>query len=160
MTWKVTIPASKFRALKLKQREDAFKKVCASFGLHFDQPPYAVMFEDFARPGFPVQILTPSPEWWAMALHGHILPPVEVYWALAEDEATDGWLRHSRGFLLHQSEPVGPMTPEEAMLSIIKKDVPRYVWDRPGANRPHFKIVPREMIPTDRTHRNAWRLAA
>ena len=44
--------------------------------------------------------LVPDPNWMACALQGGILPPVEVYWELAKDEAQPDFKKHTRGYLL------------------------------------------------------------
>jgi hypothetical protein len=46
----------------------------------------------------------------ACALQGGILPPVWVYHELAKDEAQPDFKKHTRGYLLHQTEPVEAMT--------------------------------------------------
>ena len=52
---------------------------------------------------------------------------------------------------------IGKLTEEEAMEYLIMKDIPRRVWGKKH-NRPMFKIVRTEQVPTDRLFRNAWRL--
>jgi len=128
--------------------------------LHKDlpQPNYAILWEDPDDLDAPDKITVPSPAWLAMAMHGGILPPVEVYWALAEDEAKPGFQRHTRGYLLHDTPPVGPMTEEEAMEYLVMKDIPPRVWRDYRGNRTILKIVRRDQIPTDRSNRNAWRM--
>lgn len=138
--------------LKLWEREALFK----AHHPEQEQPPYAVLWEDPDDPDAPAKVTIPSPTWWAMALHGGILPPVEVYWALAEDEAQPGFTRHTRGHLLHETPPMRAMTPEEAMEYLIMKDIPPRVWRDYKGNRTILKIVPRNLIPTDREMRNAW----
>ena len=141
--------------LKLYEREAVFKE------LHKDlpQPNYAILWEDPADPEAPAKVTVPSPTWLAMAMHGGILPPVWVYWELAKDEASEGFTRHTRGYLLHETEPVGPMTEEEAMEYLAQKDIPPSVWRDYTGNRTILKIVPRHLIPTDRSYRNAWQIA-
>lgn len=139
---------------KLWERELIFKDQ------HKDLPQsnYAVLWEDPAEPEAPMKVTRPSPAWLAMALHGGILPPVEVYHRLAEDEAQEGFTRHTQGHLLHETPPVGPMTEEEAMEYLVMKDVPPRVWRDYKGNRSILRIVPVELVPTDRTHRNAWKI--
>ena len=50
------------------------------------------------------------------------------------------------------------LTEEEAMEYLVKKDLPPRVWRDYRGNRTILKIVPRALIPTDRSNRNAWRL--
>lgn len=144
---------------KLADREALFQHIVSAAGHGFEQPPYAILWEDPADPDAPCKITVPSPAWWAMALHGGILPPVQVYWELREDEAQPGFTRHTRGYLLHKTQPVPAMTEEEAMEYLVMKDVPPAVWRDYKGNRTILKIVPRDTIPTDRTYRNAWRIS-
>jgi hypothetical protein len=117
------------------------------------EPRYRVVFEDPAEPEAPCAVLVPAPEWLACALAGGILPPIETY--LADQETPDGAPK------LHPyAGPIGPMTEEEAMEYLVMKDLPRRVWADRTANAPRFRIVPKELVPSDRTYRNAWRLAA
>ena len=51
------------------------------------QTDYRIVWEDPEEPDAPAKVTVPDPNWLACALQGGILPPVEVYWALAEDEA-------------------------------------------------------------------------
>lgn len=122
------------------------------------EPQYAIIWEDPEDLDAPMAVTVPAPAWLAMAMHGGILPPVEVYWALAEDEAQPGFKRHTRGHLLHETPPVGAMTEEGAMEYLVMKDVPPRVWRDYQGNRVILKIVRREMIPTDRNYRNAWKI--
>ena len=52
------------------------------------------------------------------------------------------------------------MTQEEAMELLLQKDVPERVWNDNTSNSPRYKICKKEMIPSNREYRNAWRLAA
>lgn len=139
---------------KLWERELIFKE------LHKDlpDPQYAIIWEDPHEPDEPMKVTIPSPTWLAMAMHGGILPPVEVYWELKKDEAQPGFRRHTRGHLLHDTLPVPAMTEEEAMEYLIQKDIPPHVWYSYSGNRQIIKIVRRDMVPTNREYRNAWRI--
>lgn len=119
------------------------------------QPDYAIVWEDPETPEEPVHVTVPSPEWMAMARYGGLLPPVEVYHEIEDTLTADG--KVTKGHLLHDTDPVGPMTQEEAIEYILMKDVPRRVWQQ-SHNRQMFYIVPRSAVPTNRTFRNAWRL--
>lgn len=126
---------------------------------------YRIIYEDPDRPEDPVKILVPSPNWLQEAMAGN-LPPIWVYWQLQDDEQlalAEG--RHKEfahdpeKLMLQYTAPrVGPLTEEEAMEYLVMKDVPRHIWSR-EYNRPMFKIVRTEEIPSDRTFRNAWRIA-
>lgn len=115
------------------------------------EPSYCIVWEDSADPDAPVKITHPAPRWLAMALAGGFLPSVDTY--LRDAERADGEPKEHP-----YAPPIGPMTEVEAMEYLLMKDVPFRVWREPS-NRPRFAIVPRSSIPTDRTHRNAWRMA-
>ena len=121
-------------------------------------PQFAILWEDPDAPDNPACVTIPSSEWLAMAMHGGILPPVEVYWALAEDEAQPDFKQHTRGHLLHETQPVQAMTEEEAMEYLVKMVLPTRVWKTYTGNRTILKIVPRSLIPADRAYRNAWNI--
>jgi len=156
--WKHNIVGVDWSSLKLWEREQVFQQVVKDAGEDFDQPPYAILWEDPDDLDAPMKVTIPAPAWWAMALHGGILPPVEVYHELAHDEAQPGFTRHTRGHLLHETGPVGPMTEEEAMEYLVKKDVPQRVWKGYKGNRTIMKIVPRHLVPKGREYRNAWKI--
>ena len=156
--WKHTITGVDFSQYKLWEREQIFSHVCNENGVTCEQPKYAICWEDPANPDEPMKVTTPSPTWLAMAMHGGILPPVEVYWELKKDEAQPGFTRHTRGYLLHDTPPIPAMTEEEAMEYLIMKDIPPHVWHGYKGNRQIIKIVPRSMIPNDRSFRNSWRI--
>jgi len=115
------------------------------------QSRYRVVFEDPAEPDAPAKVLVPDPNWLAAALHGGVLPPVDTY--LRDQNVPDGEPKEHP-----YAAPIGPMTEEEALEYLIQKDIPRRVWDDPMANAPRFAIVPVETIPSERTHRMAWRI--
>ena len=50
------------------------------------------------------------------------------------------------------------MTEEEAIEYLIMKDISPAVWRDYKGNRSVLKIVPVEMIPSDRSFRNAWKI--
>jgi hypothetical protein len=104
-------------------------------------------------------VLVPDPNWMACALQGGILPPVEVYWALAEDEAKPDFKRHTRGYLLHNTKPLDAMTEEQAIEYLIMKDVPQHVWrDYQKANRPKLVICKTNQLPKTREWRDSWKI--
>lgn len=127
---------------------------------------YRVIFEDPDQPEAPAMVLAPSDEWMEMAMAGG-LPPIWVYWQLQQDEEqaiAEG--RHEtfehdpeKLALQYTAPRIGPLTEEEAIEYLIMKDIPRRVWGKEH-NRPMFKIVTKDQVPTDRQFRNAWRLAA
>jgi len=122
------------------------------------QSKYRVVFEDSIDSC--VRILTPDPNFMSAAMNGGILPPVWVYWELAKDEAQPDFKKHTRGYLLHETEPVSSMTEEEAIEYLIKKDVPQHVWQNWNkGNRPTMIICLKEQLPKTREWRNAWRIS-
>ena len=131
------------------------------------QSKYRVVFEDPNTPEEPIKILSPDPNWLAAALKGNILPPIEAY--LQDKKVEAEWTRDNPGeeFSWKKAggathpyvEPTGPMTEEEAIEYLIQKDIPTHIWAH-KYNRPMLKIVPVELVPTDRSYRNAWKLAA
>lgn len=158
--WEHTIEGVDWSKLKLIEREELFQSICHQYHLTMEQPPYVILWEDPKDLDAPVKITVPSPAWWAMALHGGILPPVEVYWALQHDEAQPDFTRHTRGHLLHDTPPMRAMTEEEAMHYLVMKDLPPAVWRDYKGNRDILRIAPRSCVPVDRTYRDAWRLAS
>jgi len=136
--------------LKLWQRELVLKER----KLPPVEPQYCIVWEDPDDMDAPVHITTPSPQWLAMALHGNVLPPVEVYPLPVNDKGSV-----IEGHALHD-DVIEAMTEEEAMEYLLQKDVPASVWSAPKGNARRFVICKRAMIPTDRNHRNAWALAA
>ena len=118
---------------------------------------YCVVYED--NPDEPAKILHPDPNWMACALQGGILPPVSSYWELKKDEAQPDFVKHTRGYLLHNTKPVESMTEEQAIEYLIMKDIPERVWkDYEQANRKRLLIVKKEQLPSHRTWRNAWKI--
>ena len=71
----------------------------AKENLEMIQTDYRVVWEDPQEPDAPAKITVPDPNWMACAVQGGILPPVEVYWELAEDEAKPDFEKHTRGYL-------------------------------------------------------------
>lgn len=143
-----------YNEYRLWERELIFKQL----NKDLPEPKYAIVWEDPSEPDEPLRITVPSPTWLAMALHGDILPPVEVYWELKKDEAKPDFKYHTKGYLLHDTPPIPAMTEEQAMEYLIQKDIPPHVWYGYNGNRKIIKIVPRNLIPTNREFRNAWRI--
>jgi len=118
------------------------------------QSRYRVAYEDDMDGT--AKILVPDPNWMAAALHGGILPPVERYHDEPRDEVgtfigpQDYWSSY---------DAISAMTEEEAIEYLIRKDVPRHVWQTERANRLRFAICTIEQLPATREWRNAWRLA-
>ena len=85
---------------------------------------YCIVWEDPDNLDEPAKVTHPDPNWMACALNGGILPPVWVYWELKKDEAKPDFVKHTRGYLLHNTEPVKAMTEEEAIaIAQVFKDL-------------------------------------
>ena len=135
-----------------------FSNKQAKENLEAHQSDYRVVYEDSLDEA--AKILVPDPNWMACALQGGILPPVEVYWELAKDEAEPDFKKHTRGYLLHESKPVDAMTEEQAIEYLIMKDCPQSVWKSwDEGNRPKMVICKKEQLPATREWRNAWRIS-
>ena len=115
------------------------------------QSKYRVLFEDPATPDEPAKVLVPDPNWMAAALEGNILPTIDTY--LRDRDVPDGQPKEHP-----YAAPIGAMTEEEAIEYLIQKDIPPQVWRDYQGNRSVLKIVPVELIPSDRSFRNAWKI--
>ena len=115
------------------------------------QSKYRVLFEDPSQPDAPAAVLVPDPNWMAAALEGGVLPPIDTY--LRDQNVPDGQPKEHP-----YAEPIGAMTEEEAIEYLIMKDIPPQVWRDYQGNRCILKIVPVELIPSDRSFRNAWKV--
>jgi len=115
------------------------------------QSKYRVVFEDPAAPDEPAKVLVPDPNWLACALEGNILPPIDTY--QRDRLVPDGQPKEHP-----YAEPIGRMTEEEAIEYLIMKDIDPVVWQEYRGNRTILKIVPVELVPSDRSFRNAWKI--
>ena len=115
------------------------------------QSKYRVLFEDPAAPDEPAKVLVPDPNWMACALEGDILPPIETY--QRDRDVPDGEPKEHP-----YAAPIPAMTEEEAIEYLIMKDIPPNVWRDYEGNRCIMRIVPVELIPSDRSFRNAWKI--
>jgi len=115
------------------------------------QSKYRVLFEDPATPDEPAKVLVPDPNWMACALAGGILPPIDTY--QRDRDVPDGQPKEHP-----YAEPIDAMTEEEAIEYLVMKDIDPAVWRDYQGNRTILKIVPVELIPSDRSFRNAWRV--
>ena len=115
------------------------------------QSKYRVLFEDPATPDEPAKVLVPDPNWMACALEGNILPPIDTY--QRDRLVPDGEPKEHP-----YAEPIGAMTEEEAIEYLVMKDIDPAVWRDYQGNRTIMKIVPVELVPSDRSFRNAWKI--
>jgi hypothetical protein len=115
------------------------------------QSQYRVLFENPAEPDAPAAVLVPDPNWMAAALAGGVLPPIDTY--LRDRDVPDGQSKEHPF-----AEPIGAMSEEEAIEYLIQKDISPQIWRDYKGNRCIMKIVPVELIPTDRSFRNAWKI--
>ena len=122
------------------------------------QTDYRVVYEDSVDEC--AKILVPDLNWMACARAGRILPPVWVYWELAKDEAQPDFKKHTRGYLLHQTEPMPAMTEEEAIEYLIQQILPQRIWQNwNSGNKPKMVICKKQQLPQTREWRNAWRIS-
>jgi hypothetical protein len=115
------------------------------------QSKYRVLFEDPATPDEPAKVLVPDPNFMAAALAGNVLPPIDTY--QRDRLVPDGQPKEHP-----YAAPIGAMSEEEAVEYLVMKDIDPAVWRDYQGNRTIMKIVPVEMIPSDRSFRNAWRI--
>jgi hypothetical protein len=115
------------------------------------QSQYRVLFENPEDLDAPASVLVPDPNWMAAALAGGVLPSIDTY--QRDQGVADGQPKEHP-----YAEPIGPMTEEEAIEYLVMKDVPPQVWRDYKGNRCIMKIVPVELIPSDRSFRNAWKI--
>jgi len=115
------------------------------------QSKYRVLFEDPATPDEPAKVLVPDPNFMAAALAGNVLPSIDTY--QRDRLVPDGQPKEHP-----YAEPIGAMSEEEAIEYLVQKDIDPAVWRDYQGNRTIMKIVPVEMIPADRSFRNAWRI--
>ena len=115
------------------------------------QSKYRVLFEDPATPDEPAKVLVPDPNFMAAALAGNVLPPIDTY--QRDRLVPDGQPKEHP-----YAEPVGAMTEEEAIEYLVMKDISPSIWRDYNGNRTIMKIVPVELIPSDRSFRNAWKI--
>ena len=115
------------------------------------QSKYRVLFENPGDLDTPAAVLAPDPNWMAAALDGNVLPPIDTY--LRDRNVPDGEPKEHP-----YAEPIDAMTEEEALEYLVMKDISPSIWRDYIGNRTILKIVPVELIPTDRTFRNSWRI--
>jgi len=115
------------------------------------QSKYRVLFENPAEPEAPAAVLVPDPNWLAAALAGDVLPPIDTY--LRDQNVPDGEPKEHP-----YAKPVGAMTEEQAIEYLVMKDISPSIWRDYKGNRTIMKIVPVELIPSDRSFRNAWKI--
>jgi hypothetical protein len=115
------------------------------------QSKYRVLFENPNDLDAPAAVLVPDPNWMAAALEGNVLPPIDTY--LRDQNVPDGEPKEHP-----YAEPIDAMTEEEALEYLVMKDISPSIWRDYIGNRTIMKIVPVELIPTDRTFRNSWRI--
>lgn len=136
-----------------------FDRLCwAKENLEPVQTDYRVVYEDSVDEC--AKVLIADPNWLSCALQGGILPPVWVYHELAKDEAQPDFKKHTRGYLLHQTEPIGPLTEEQALEYLIQKDISPSIWQTwDEGNKPKMVICTKQQLPSTREWRNAWQIS-
>lgn len=136
-----------WRGTKLIERVDWAKQ-----NLTPHQTDYCVVYEDVDMDC--AAVMHPDPHCMAMLMHGGLMPPVWAKIKVRQDAAT-------HGHLLHDTEPAGPLTEEEAVEFLIQTDIPERIWRTWNeGNRPKIVVCRRSQLPATREWRNAWRIAA
>ena len=115
------------------------------------QSKYRVVFENPNDLDAPAAVLVPDPNWMAAALAGGVLPPIDTY--QRDRSVPDGQPKEHP-----YADPIGAMTEEEAIEYLVMKDIDPAVWRDYKGNRTIMLIVPKELIPADRSFRNAWKI--
>ena len=126
---------------------------------------YRVVFDDPDHPDELTKVMVPTPNWMEEALAGGILAPIWVHLQLKDDEnkaraegRIESFKHDPHKHALQWTAPrIGPLTEEEAMIYLCMKDLPRRCWAEEH-NRPMFKIVRTEEVPSDRQFRHAWEM--
>lgn len=121
---------------------------------------YCVVYEDLDMEC--ASVMHPSPRFMSMLMHGHLVPPAWVKLQLKEDEKRPDFTSHSdfNGHLLHETEPMGPLTEEQAIEYLIQTDIPRSVWENwDSGNKPKMVICKKSQLPKTKQWRNTWRIA-
>ena len=122
------------------------------------QTEYVVVYEDVEMDT--CSIMHPDPNAMSALIAGGIFPPVWVYHELAKDEAQPDFNKHTRGYLLHETQPIEALDEKSAIEYLIMKDIPQHIWQNwDKGNRPKMVICKKEQLPSTRTWRNAWRIA-
>lgn len=136
-----------WRGTKLIERVDWARQ-----NLTPHQTEYCVVYEDVDMDC--AAVMHPDPHCMAMLMHGGLMPPVWAKLKVRQDAAKNG-------HLLHDTEPEGPLTEEEAIEYLIQTDVPESIWRTwDEGNRPKMVVCKRSQLPATREWRNAWRIAA
>jgi hypothetical protein len=125
---------------------------------------YRIIYDDPDNLDEATKILIPSDRWMRQAMAGD-LPPISVFWELQDDEEKaiaegrhDEFTHDPVKYARQWTAPrIGPLTEEQAIQYLCMKDLPRRCWAEVH-NRPMFKIVTVDQIPTDRTFRSAWEM--
>jgi len=124
------------------------------------QTEYCVVYEDIDMDT--VSVMHPDPHCMAMLMHGHLMPPAWVKLQLKEDEQRPNFTCHSdfNGHLLHETEPMGPLTEEQAIEHLVQTDIPKHIWENwDGGNKPKMVICRKSQLPATREWRDAWTIS-
>ena len=95
--------------------------------------------------------------------------PMAVFTGMHEERKAAAWVQNNGGpsvafyrvmdaSALHDTPPIGPMTEEQSVEYLIQKDICPSIWRDYKGNRTILKIVPVDLVPSDRSFRNAWRI--
>lgn len=118
---------------------------------------YCVVYEDIDMDT--VAVMHPDPHCMAMLMHGGLMPPAWVKIQLQEDEKQPDFVSHKlgNGHLLDTTEPMGPLSEEEAVEWLIQTTVPKHIWENwNSGNKPKMVICTKKQLPATREWREAW----
>jgi len=122
---------------------------------------YCVVYEDMDNST--AAIMHPDPHCMAMLMHGNLMPPAWVKLKLKEDSERSDFVDHKslgNDKLLHETQPIGALTEEEAIEYLITTDIPRSVWENWNTgNRQTMVVCSKKQLPQTREWRDAWRIA-
>ena len=131
----------------------------ARANLQRHETEYCVVYEDIDMDT--VSVMHPDPHCMAMLMHGHLMPPAWVKLKIKEDEQRPDFtcLSDFSGHLLHETEPMGPLTEEQAVEYLIQTVIPKHIWENwDSGNKPKMVICKKSQLPK-RDWRNAWRIS-
>ena len=110
---------------------------------------YCVVYEDIDMDT--VAVMHPDPHCMAMLMYGGLMPPAWVKIQLQEDEQQPDFVSHKlgNGHLLHTTEPMGPLTEEEASNGSFKQLCQTYLGELERRQQTEDGYLHKETTATD-----------
>ncbi len=122
---------------------------------------YRVVYDDIDMKT--AAIMVPDQHFMANLMYGGLVPPAWVKLKLREDSEHPDFVDHrdmGNFELLDQTEPLGPLTEEEAIEYLIQTDIPRSIWeDWDQGNFRKIVVCKKNQLPKTREWRDTWRIA-